>query len=112
MTDATDSQSLTRARLVHEIYTKEIQCTRKELRSMIDSVFLIMTEALLEETEVKISGFGKLKTKHKSARVGRNPKTEEQLIISKRKIVSFHPSRLLTQRLNQTDGQENGPTPS
>ena len=60
----------------------------------------IISTALLQETEVK-SGFGKLKTKHKSARVGRNPQTEEQLIISKRRVVSFQPSRLLTKRLNE-----------
>lgn len=101
MSEENASPSLTRARLVQEIYTEDLQCTRKELRGMVDSVFQIMTEALLEEKEVKISGFGKLKTKHKSARVGRNPKTEEQLVISKRKVVSFQPSRLLTQRLNK-----------
>ncbi len=97
------SQSLTRARLVQQIYTDELGCTRRELRDIIDSVFSLMSTALMEEAEVKISGFGKLKTKHKAARIGRNPKTEEQLIISKRKVVSFQPSRLLTQRLNSKD---------
>lgn len=104
MSDATESNSLTRARLVQEIYSDDLHCTRKDLRNIVDSVFSIMAAALLEEREVKISGFGKLKTKHKSARVGRNPKTEEQLIISRRKIVSFQPSRLLTQKLNEEDG--------
>ena len=95
--------SLTRARLVQQIYKEELGCTRRELREIIDSVFSLMSDALIEESEVKISGFGKLKTKHKAARIGRNPKTEEQLIISKRKVVSFQPSRLLTQRLNSND---------
>ena len=73
---------------------------RKDLREIVDAMLDIMSSALLDETEVKISGFGKLKTKHKSARVGRNP-NKEQLIISKRRVVSFQPSRLLTKRLNE-----------
>jgi integration host factor subunit alpha len=96
-----ESENLTRARLVEKIYTEQLGCTRKDLREIVDSVLDTMSSALLEETEVKISGFGKLKTKHKSARVGRNPQTDEQLIISKRRVVSFQPSRLLTKKLNE-----------
>ena len=95
-----DSENLTRARLVDNTFTEDFGCTKKDLREIVDTILDIMSTALLQETEVKISGFGKLKTKHKSARVGRNPQTEEQLIISKRRVVSFQPSRLLTKRLN------------
>jgi integration host factor subunit alpha len=87
--------------LVERAFSEDFGCTKKELREIVDAVLDIMSEALLDEKEVKISGFGKLKTKHKSARVGRNPQTEEQLIISKRRVISFQPSRLLTKRLNE-----------
>ena len=96
-----ESDNLTRARLVDNTYLEEFGCTKKDLREIVDAMLDIMSSALLEETEVKISGFGKLKTKHRSARVGRNPQTKEQLIISKRRVVSFQPSRLLTKRLNE-----------
>jgi integration host factor subunit alpha len=96
-----EGENLTRARLVEKLHTEKLGCTRKELREIVDSVLDTMSSALLEETEVKISGFGKLKTKHKSARIGRNPQTDEQLIISKRRVVSFQPSRLLTKKLNE-----------
>ena len=96
-----ESENLTRARLVDNTYTEEFGCTKRDLREIVDTMLDIMSTALLQETEVKISGFGKLKTKHKSARIGRNPQTEEQLIISKRRVVSFQPSRLLTKRLNE-----------
>lgn len=95
------AENLTRARLAEHAYRDDFGCSKKDLREIIDAVLDIMSTALLEEKEVKISGFGKLKTKHKSARIGRNPQTEEQLIISKRKVVSFQPSRLLTKRLNE-----------
>jgi integration host factor subunit alpha len=96
-----ESENLTRSRLVERAFSEDFGCTKKELREIVDAVLDIMSEALLDEKEVKISGFGKLKTKHKSARVGRNPQTEEQLIISKRRVISFQPSRLLTKRLNE-----------
>ena len=95
-----DSSNLTRSRLVEDLHTEELGCSRKELRNIVDSVLDIMKFSLLEEQEVKISGFGKLKTKHKSARVGRNPHTDEELIISRRRVVSFQPSRLLTKKMN------------
>ncbi len=98
---STDSDNLTRARLVEQVHSEGLGCSKKELRSIVDAMIDIMSTALLEETEVKISGFGKLKTKHKGARVGRNPQTSEQLIISKRRVVSFQPSRLLTKKLNE-----------
>ncbi len=94
-------ENLTRSRLVEQTYSDDLQCTRKELRQIVDTVIDIMSSALLEEKEVKISGFGKWKTKHKSARKGRNPQTDEELIISKRKVVSFQPSRLLTKKINE-----------
>ena len=96
-----ESDNLTRARLVDNAYAADFGCTKKDLHEIVDAMLDIMSSALLEETEVKISGFGKLKTKHKSARIGRNPQTKEQLIISKRRVVSFQPSRLLTKRLNE-----------
>jgi len=96
-----ETENLTRARLVENAYREDLGCSKKDLREIVDAVLDIMSTALIDETEVKISGFGKLKTKHKSARIGRNPQTEEQLIISKRKVVSFQPSRLLTKRLNE-----------
>ena len=104
-------KTLTRMDLSEAVF-REVGLSRNESAQLVENVLDSMSDALVNGEQVKISSFGTFSVREKSARVGRNPKTEEQLIISKRKIVSFHPSRLLTQRLNQTDGQENGPTPS
>ena len=81
--------TLTRARLVDYLYEKGIGYTKQELRVYVDSVMEIMCDHLEEGEPVKLSGFGNLKPKDKAARVGRNPHTEEEIIISRRRVVSF-----------------------
>lgn len=94
------SNSLTRAKLVDNLHEQNLGYNKQEMRQFVDSVLGIMTEALLNDDEVKLSGFGKLKTKNKAARIGRNPQTEEQLIISRRKVISFQASKKLIKALN------------
>ena len=92
--------TLTRARLVDHLYDKGIGYTKQELRSYVDSVINIMCDHLEEGETVKLSGFGNLKPKDKAARVGRNPHTEEEIIISRRRVVSFQTSQKLNNAIN------------
>ena len=94
------SNSLTRAKLVNILHQQNIGHNKQEIRQYVDAVLDIMGNTLLSDEEVKLSGFGKLKTKNKAARIGRNPKTEEELIISRRKVISFQASKKLINALN------------
>ena len=95
-----NSITLTRARLVEHLYNRGIGYTKQELRSYVDSVIDIMCEHLEEGETVKLSGFGNLKPKDKAARIGRNPHTEEEIIISRRRVVSFQTSQKLNDSIN------------
>ena len=98
------SETLTRSRLVDRLHEKGLGYTKQELRTYVDSVINIMCENLAEGETVKLSGFGNLKPKDKAARVGRNPHTEEEIIISRRRVVSFQTSQKLNAALNKTNG--------
>jgi len=51
--------------------------------------------------QVKISSFGTFSTRDKNARMGRNPKTGEEVPISPRRVLSFRPSHLMKDRVAQ-----------
>ena len=97
------SNTLTRAKLVDQLYDKGIGYTKQELRTYVDSVIDIMCTRLEDGEEVKVSGFGNLKPKDKAARVGRNPHTEEEIIISRRRVVSFQTSQKLNSAINTVE---------
>ena len=68
--------------------------------NIVDSVFEIMIEKMVEEKQVKIPKFGSFKVKNKDARVGRNLNTGEDVTIKPRIIVSFSSSEQLKKAIN------------
>jgi integration host factor subunit alpha len=68
---------------------------------MIDTIFAAMKETLVSGESIKLVQFGTLTVRDKSPRRGRNPRTGESMTITKRKMVSFRPSKRLRERLNK-----------
>ena len=62
--------------------------------------FEIFTSELIKSESVKISSFGTFKVNKKKERIGRNPKTKVETIISARKIIKFKPSLDLKNKIN------------
>jgi integration host factor subunit alpha len=58
-----------------------------------------MSDALVAGEQVKISSFGTFSVRDKAARVGRNPKTGEEVPISPRRVLTFRPSHLMKDRV-------------
>ena len=75
--------------------------SKKESAGLVECVFSLAKECLQSGEDLKISGFGKFEVKQKKSRRGRNPHTGEALEISARKILSFKPSQLLKDALNE-----------
>jgi integration host factor subunit alpha len=75
--------------------------SRQESRQILEGLFKIMKSTLSQGEDLLISGFGKFSVKHKKARQGRNPQTEEILTIDARKVVVFKTSGVLRRRLNK-----------
>jgi integration host factor subunit alpha len=94
------TSTLTRADLTDTIY-KEIGLSNAESSDLVDDVLESVITALEAGDDVKISSFGSFRLRKKKARVGRNPKTKEEAVISPRTVVTFHASNLLKERLNK-----------
>ncbi len=90
---------MARKSIVDQIW-KEGSVSKKTLYSMLNYVFDLISRALQEEQEVKISGFGTFKVRQTKDRKWRNPRTGEIKDIKPKRTVQFKASKKLTVRLN------------
>ena len=77
-----------------------IGMTKKESAEMVEAVFSIMKSTLESGESLKISGFGSFLVKQKADRRGRNPQTGEAITIEARRILTFKPSSILKDQIN------------
>lgn len=91
-------KTLTRMDLSDAI-VRNVGLSRNESSDMVETVLEYISNALVDGDQVKISSFGTFSIRDKSARVGRNPKTGEEVPISPRRVLTFRPSHLLKERV-------------
>ncbi|HSF32969.1 MAG TPA: integration host factor subunit alpha [Candidatus Tectomicrobia bacterium] len=82
--------------LVHE----KIGFSRHESAEVVEATLDLLKEALHKGERVQIVGFGSFVVRPKKERVGRNPKTGEEIIIAPRKVLTFKPSKILRDLVN------------
>jgi len=92
--------TVTRAQLGEAVY-HEVGLSRNESADLLESVLNHMSDALERGDTVKISSFGSFSVRQKGQRVGRNPKTGEEVPILPRKVLVFRPSQVLKNRINE-----------
>jgi integration host factor subunit alpha len=90
--------TLTRMDLSEAVY-REVGLSRNESAQLVESVLQHMSDALASGETVKISSFGTFSVRSKSARVGRNPKTGDEVPIHPRRVLTFRPSHLMKDRV-------------
>jgi integration host factor subunit alpha len=92
-------QTVTRAQLSDAVY-QEVGLSRNESADLLELVLNEMVAALERGESVKISSFGSFSIRSKGKRIGRNPKTGEEVPILPRKVLVFRASQLLKSRIN------------
>jgi integration host factor subunit alpha len=95
-------KTLTRMDLSEAVF-REVGLSRNESAELVESVLKHVSDALVSGETVKISSFGTFSVRGKAARVGRNPKTGEEVPISPRRVLSFRPSHLMKDRVASGD---------
>ncbi len=101
-------KTISRAHLSEAVY-QEVGLSRNESAQLVDSVLNEIARSLARGEVVKISSFGSFSVRQKGPRIGRNPKTGEEVPILPRKVLVFRPSHVLQDRINDALG---GPTKS
>ena len=101
--------TVTRAQLTEAVY-QEVGLSRNESAELVESVIGEISDALARGDIVKISSFGSFAVRQKGQRVGRNPKTGEEVPISPRRVLVFRASQALKHQIN--DGVSQSPAQS
>lgn len=91
---------ISRDQLSDAVYRTGYGFTRNKARELVDQVLSEIAEGLVADSVVLLSGFGRFAVARKAERVGRNPKTGEEHVISARRVVQFKPSSILVKRLS------------
>jgi integration host factor subunit alpha len=99
--------TVTRANLCEVVYQK-VGLSRTESAALVELVLKEITDSLERGETVKLSSFGSFVVRDKGQRVGRNPKSGQEVPIPPRRVMVFKPSNILKQRINGQPGKKNG----
>lgn len=91
-------KTLTRMDLAEAVHN-EVGLSRNDSADLVESVLQHVSDALVRGESVKISSFGTFSIRDKAARMGRNPKTGEEVPISPRRVLTFRPSHLMKDKV-------------
>ena len=94
--------NLTKKDIINSIYM-QIGFSKTISELLLDDIFDIIINDLCVSKKVKIAKFGTFIIRKKKERIGRNPKTKEQKIITERNVILFKPSKVLKNFLNQNN---------
>jgi integration host factor subunit alpha len=94
-------KTITRAHLSEAVY-QEVGLSRNESAELVEAVLDEIAGSLVRGDTVKISSFGSFSVRQKGGRIGRNPKTGEEVPIEPRRVLVFRPSHVLKERINVT----------
>lgn len=96
--ESLETPALTKAHLADLLF-EHIGLNKRESKDMIEAFFDFIADALVEGSDVKISGFGNFHIRTKASRPGRNPRTGEPVPIDARRVVTFHASPKLKEQV-------------
>ena len=95
--------ALTKAGMAEHLF-EELGLNKREAKEIVEAFFEEVRQALENNEQVKLSGFGNFDLRDKNQRPGRNPKTGEEIPISARRVVTFRPGQKLKARVEAHAG--------
>jgi len=95
------SRSVIRADIAEAIY-QNIGLSRNESADIVATILEEISKSLEDGNKVKISSFGSFSVNSKNERIGRNPKTGQEVPITPRRVMTFRPSHILRDRVNSS----------
>ena len=93
------SKTITKLDLVNHLNQK-LGLNKVESKELVEAFFDEIKKSLINNEEVKLSGFGNFKILNKRERPSRNPKTGEPAIISARRVVTFKAGQKLRKKMS------------
>ena len=94
-------KTVTRADLAEAVY-EAVGLSRTESAELVERFLALIGDALVTGQNVKLSSFGSFQVRAKNQRIGRNPKTGEEVPILPRQVLVFKPSNVLKSKINKS----------
>jgi integration host factor subunit alpha len=95
-----NDMTLTKAELVQHIYKNHPTLSKTQATELMEAFLRISKNTLSNGSDLLLSGFGKFNVKDKDSRRGRNPQTGDTLILDARRVITFKPSGILRDKIN------------
>tara|TARA_B110000014_G_C19800785_1_gene415928 strand:- start:87 stop:386 length:300 start_codon:yes stop_codon:yes gene_type:complete len=90
---------------ISDFINQEFGLTKKDCNNLVNDIIEEIINGLNKYKIVKIHNFGTFKLRHKKERIGRNPKTKEDVIIKPRNVISFIPSKNIIKIINKKNNE-------
>ncbi|MEI7871399.1 MAG: integration host factor subunit alpha [Alphaproteobacteria bacterium] len=100
-----EGRTITRADLSESVF-QEVGLSRNESSDLVETILSEVVEALARGESVKVSSFGSFTVRDKGQRVGRNPKTGQEVPILPRRVLVFRASNVLKSLINGAPGED------
>ena len=97
------SKTVTKADIIEHLHNN-LGLNKSECKILVEDFFQEIKTSLINNEEVKLSGFGNFELLNKKSRPGRNPKTGEEVTISARRVVTFKAGNKLRKKISSFDG--------
>ena len=97
------NKTVTKADIIEHLHN-DLGLNKSECKILVEDFFQEIKTSLINNEEVKLSGFGNFELLNKKARPGRNPKTGEDATISARRVVTFRAGNKLRKKISSFDG--------
>lgn len=92
---------MTKSELIQKLADRNPHLLLKDVERIVDTVFDEITNTLADGNRVELRGFGAFSVKHREARVGRNPRTGEQVQVEAKRLPFFKTGKALREALNE-----------
>ena len=95
-----NQNNFTREDIAESLHTN-FGLTKKDCLIFVNDIVDVIIEGLKTSGYVKIHNFGSFKVTRKKSRIGRNPKTMQDVMISERNVIKFKPSKMILDQINK-----------
>lgn len=92
---------MTKSELIQRLAERNPHLYLRDVEKIVETIFDEITEALVRGDRVELRGFGAFSVKHRDARVGRNPRTGEQVEVEAKRLPFFKTGKALREDLNK-----------
>lgn len=87
-------------------FAARTELPKKRAEDIVNAFFDSMMDALLEEERIEVRGFGSFSIREYDARVGRNPRTGEEVFVDEKKSIHFKVGKELRERVAEVPVEE------